>query len=1161
MIDAVLLVKIGASISKQLVAIWGAKDTLQGNVAGDLSDYFLGKAADAMQARRAGRAFAELGDRMAENLAPLFEDGILDKGGVSAVTDAVTETIAGASMRDMIDADMDADAISARMLGDVADQVKHFSADEYSLYERCVRACVVQITELVAKSPDFVGAAVTEVLRRQSALLAQIDDIKESLVSIAREAVTVPSPDGAFEERYRRAVADNLDRVDLFGLDLRQPLNKRQKLSLAYTGLSSLRKIKSDKGDDDEIVPVEQLVMASRRLLIGGQPGSGKTTLLRWIAINVAGRKLLAATDDPMDRISFYIPFRQCDVDALPDPDEFVRFAAPALTGAMPSGWVHRCLDAGRGIILIDSVDEIPAKSRAKARDWLDDLMRTYPDNQYTITSRPYAFSGAWQESSAFASAELQPMEVADIHEFIDRWHAAVEKEMRDEGEIEGLEDAKGKLKAEIEKNIALRHVATNPLLCAALCALNRDRNETLPTDRIEIYDAFCDMLLERRDTEQELSVVRTDYPHLTLRQKNVLIEDLAYHMLDNGWVSIGRSEALGRIERKLPSITNVEADPSNILRLFLERSGIVREVSVEDIDFTHRTLQEFLTARAIKNEGDWGKLVPHAGDDRWREVIILATGIAPEKRANAVITDLLETGDRDPSVRYQRHLLAVACLDTTVVLSPAVQERVKNSLATIIPPAIPDDVRIIAAARDLVVPHLSYKPDYTAQQACDCVRALALIGSEAAMDAIKTYEADKRAPVLRAVIRAAWSFQTHEYFRRVLRHFNVRVLNLQGIRSLKGLDALIDVEELSIDLADNAKDLSPLTALGNLRKLDIKGNDAQDYSPLATLKGLQSLSVDGPVDPAFFATIQCLSTLQKVVIRNCGHVRAYSPLGALSDLRVLELERCDHMADVSFLSPLQRLEQVALRDLGVVRDLTPLSRLTQLTHLELRGLDRVLGFAFLRPLTGIRSLLLSGSRRPIDVSSIGDITHLTRLGAYDVNGITDLSFLSNLVELESLELACAGGCRLDVAAMARLVALENLQLRGFAHGDDISFVGTMGKLKVLVLDGSDDMRDVSALKTLTMIRSMYLSGFRSLSDISPLGSLHGLRVNVLIWPSEPAGLPELPDEWGVSARGGLRVVDLAAAKRMGFHVYSPDSAIAHGLFAGKAKIIEARGK
>jgi len=165
-IDAALLVKIGASISKQLVAIWGAKDTLQGDVAGDLSDYFLGKAADAMQARRAGRAFQELGDRMAENLTPLFEDGVVDDGGYAAVTHTVIETIAGASMRDMIATDMDADAIAVRMLRDAANQVTHFSLDEYSLYERCVRACVVQITDLVARYPDFTGAAVTEVLRR-----------------------------------------------------------------------------------------------------------------------------------------------------------------------------------------------------------------------------------------------------------------------------------------------------------------------------------------------------------------------------------------------------------------------------------------------------------------------------------------------------------------------------------------------------------------------------------------------------------------------------------------------------------------------------------------------------------------------------------------------------------------------------------------------------------------------------------------------------------------------------------------------------------------------------------------------------------------------------------------------------------------------------------
>ena len=61
---------------------------------------------------------------------------------------------------------------------------------------------------------------------------------------------------------------------------------------------------------------------------------------------------------------------------------------------------------------------------------------------------------------------------------------------------LDELDELGNKLKQQVEHNLALRRVATNPLLCAAICALNRDRYQKLPTDRIQIYEALCEMLL-----------------------------------------------------------------------------------------------------------------------------------------------------------------------------------------------------------------------------------------------------------------------------------------------------------------------------------------------------------------------------------------------------------------------------------------------------------------------------------------------------------------------------------------------------------------------------------------------------------------------------------------------------------------------------------------
>lgn len=78
-----------------------------------------------------------------------------------------------------------------------------------------------------------------------------------------------------------------------------------------------------------------------------------------------------------------------------------------------------------------------------------------------------------WLEHIGFTEAELLPMEIADITSFIDHWHAAVRDELQMETEREELNDLADNLKQIVRKSIQLRKLATNPLLCAMLCALH----------------------------------------------------------------------------------------------------------------------------------------------------------------------------------------------------------------------------------------------------------------------------------------------------------------------------------------------------------------------------------------------------------------------------------------------------------------------------------------------------------------------------------------------------------------------------------------------------------------------------------------------------------------------------------------------------------------
>src|SRR5258707_4616707 len=145
---------------------------------------------------------------------------------------------------------------------------------------------------------------------------------------------------------------------------------------------------------------------------------------------------------------------------------------------------------------------------------------------------RPHAVEEERMIHEGFSSAELQPMELPEIDAFIDNWHRAVREELHEEEEKTELQFLAKQLKEEVRHSRSKRNLATNPLLCAMLCALNRDRRQQLPSDRIELYEACISLLLERRDKERRVDL--SEYPALNYRQKRLLLEDLAYWMIKN---------------------------------------------------------------------------------------------------------------------------------------------------------------------------------------------------------------------------------------------------------------------------------------------------------------------------------------------------------------------------------------------------------------------------------------------------------------------------------------------------------------------------------------------------------------------------------------------------------------------------------------------------
>ena len=105
------------------------------------------------------------------------------------------------------------------------------------------------------------------------------------------------------------------------------------------------------------------------------------------------------------------------------------------------------------------------------------------------------------------------------------------------------------------------------------LCALHRDRRQQLPVNRVELYRACCELLLERREKDSRIDL--RDYPALSLGQKERLLQDLAYWMIQENLSEAETAQVDQRFTEHLLYMSGFsqEITGAAVRRLFVERS------------------------------------------------------------------------------------------------------------------------------------------------------------------------------------------------------------------------------------------------------------------------------------------------------------------------------------------------------------------------------------------------------------------------------------------------------------------------------------------------------------------------------------------------------------------------------------------------------------
>ncbi len=757
MLLEVLITGIGSGIAKGVINIWLEDYTIEKEIAKNFAGMFASKTKDVIAQRVGNRQFETISEKVADNLLPTFaaydEIILLDRQKEIAELAGHAIHFTQLSPEILINNNLEPSKVQQLLLAfaDFPNEENpriNFTLQEEELYQRVMSEAAQYMTEIAGLLPNFTEKSFAEVLKREDAILKLATQILEEVRRIQENNKSGDEKAKKYESDYRRAVTRKLDKLQLFGVDLNDT-SRRYKLSTAYVSLSveyqSQQTSSADEEDSYDLIEnlsIDEALQKSNRLLLRGPAGSGKTTLMQWVAVMSASLAMEGELAAWNQCIPFFIRLREFSDKELPTPKQFTALISKVIDDTKPENWTIEQLQEGRGIILVDGVDEIVEEKRETIKEWIKEIDELYPNNKWVVTSRPYAAKSAWLADFGFMDADLQEMGSRDIELFVEHWHEAVKEsfQQKEVEELEQLDELSSLLKNTIKSNRNLRKLATSPLLCAMICALHRDRSTKLPSGRVELYEACINMFF-RRDVERKISM--EDYIELEDPDKRILLADLAYWLIRNNWSEVEVEKADERLEKRAKGLKNIPSNTSgtSIRRYFVERSGILRQPTIQTLDFPHRTFEEYLAAKATIEEGDTGVLITNSTNDQWREVIQLACGLARTNEANEIIQKLLEKGDQNKKERAYLHLLAVGCMDITREVETATINEVQKRLKKLVPPKKVSESKLLATVGEMVLPYLKYKQQLKANEQVAIIRTLALIGTENALEILMEFD------------------------------------------------------------------------------------------------------------------------------------------------------------------------------------------------------------------------------------------------------------------------------------------------------------------------------------------------------------------------------------------------------------------------------------
>ncbi|MFJ2708612.1 NACHT domain-containing protein [Streptomyces sp. NPDC087428] len=678
-----------------------------------------------------------------------------------------------------------------------------------------------------------------------------------------------------YEEEYAAALGAAYRRTKIFGLDELGRRDSEWDLDTAYLSLEAQSHGLPGAPAAPHPGPrrIDTLLSDRPRVLLRGDAGAGKTTLVWWLAAHASAGTLGPRLTALNGLVPFVVPLRTLRArgSTFPSVGQLATAARPAIDDP-PEGWAGRVLESGRGLLLVDGLDEVPPDDREAAYDWLSRLLRRYPATRCVATVRPHAVAPDWLAAEDFEELRLLPMRNEDIAAFVAAWHRAARLDDPDHAAPAELERD---LTRQFAANSTLSNLARTPLLCAVICALHRRRQGLLPETRWSLYDSALSMLLGDRDKRR-----RIDAPEgitMNVDEQAQLLQRIAIWLVRGGQSELDRDQALHQLDQALRGMEQIRRQGSaqEILTHLLNRSGVLQERTAGVYQFAHRTFQDFLAAKEFVEGGHLHELIGRADSQQWQDVILLSAGHCGRREHPVLINGLLDTRPNpDGSVtQAELHVLAALCAQHATWLDDATRTRVSDAVAALFPPGSFVEGRLLARLGPAGLRHLPdpADPGLTFDETRHIADLIAEAGGAESVPYARSWALAH--PALGLPFRDSWDrYPAALYAQQVLSTMDLkhRRLNIRTVDQLAALRHLPAVTQLS--------------TIGELTSAELRaGLRGRPWSGL-TIRENSALT-----DLSFLA--DTAGTLVDLSLTDCPNVQELGPLGRLPELKWLRLD------------------------------------------------------------------------------------------------------------------------------------------------------------------------------------------------------------------------------------------------------------------------------